>query len=96
MVVLVHRGIRSAESIEYRKAVFFCFRNSEFDKERQERIFDADEEDVRFFVSLFVTDTSDGNVPSCPQGLVLTDNRTRGAFDFHPEFEGNERFVYEQ
>jgi hypothetical protein len=96
MVVLVHRGKRSAESIEYRKTMFYCFKNSEFDRDMQERILDADEADVRFFVSLFVPDVSEIDVPSCPQGLVLTDNRARGAFDVHPEFEVKERFVDEQ
>jgi hypothetical protein len=96
MTVLVHRGRRSAESIEYRKAAFYCFRNSEFDREMQERILDADEQDVHFFVSLFVPNVSEVDVPSCPQGLVLTDNRSRGAFDVHPEFEGKERFIDEQ
>jgi hypothetical protein len=96
MVVLVHRGRRSAESIEYRKAAFYCFRNSEFDRERQERILEADEVDVRFFVSLFVPDVSEVDVPSCPQGLILTDNRARGAFDVHPEFESKERYVDDQ
>ena len=96
MVVLAHRGKRSAESIEYRKSMFFCFRNSEFDRKLQERILEADEEDVRFFVSLFVADVSEADVPSCPQGLVLADNRARGAFDFRPELMGKERFVDDQ
>jgi hypothetical protein len=96
MVVLVHRGRRSAESIEFRKAMFFCFRNSEFDRKMQERILLADEGDVRFFVSLFVADVSEEDVPSCPKGLVLADNRVRGAFDFRPELIGKERFVDDQ
>jgi hypothetical protein len=96
MVVLVHRGRRSAESIEFRKAMFFCFKNSEFDRKMQERILLADEGDVRFFVSLFVADASEADVPSCPKGLVLADNRVRGAFDFRPELIGKERFVDDQ
>jgi hypothetical protein len=91
--VLVHRGHRSAESIEYRKAMFYCFRNSEFDRRMQERIFQGDEQDVRFYVQLTVENAQEEEVPSCPKGLVIADNRARGAFDAHPEFEGKERFV---
>jgi hypothetical protein len=93
---LVHRGHRSAESIEYRQARFFCFRNSKFDCELQERVFCGEQADVEFFVDLFVDNLNEGDLPECPKGLVLADNRARGAFDVHPEFDGKERFVDDQ
>jgi hypothetical protein len=92
----MHRGYRSAESIEYRKARFFCFRNSKFDSELQEWVFCGNQTDVEFFVDLFVLDPNEAEAPECPQGLVLADNRARGAFDIHPEFLGKERFVDDQ
>jgi hypothetical protein len=93
---LVHRGHRSAQSLEHRKAVFFCFRNSTFDRQMQERIFEGDEEDVRLYVELTIENSQVDIIPCCPKGLVLADNRARGAFDVHPEFEGKERFVDDQ
>jgi hypothetical protein len=45
---LVHHGHRSAESIEYRKARLFCYKNSKFDPKLQERVFEGSEEDMRF------------------------------------------------
>ena len=91
---MVHK--RSTESIEYRQARFFCLRNSKLDWQLQERIFLGDEEDLRFFVQLIVENAHKEEIPVCPKGLVITDNRARGAFDSHPEFEGKERFVDDQ
>jgi len=80
MVVLVHHGHRSAESIEFRKARFFCYRNSKFDPKLQERVFEGSEADMRFFVEAVYPEVCVENIPECPQGLVLADNRLRGAF----------------
>jgi hypothetical protein len=80
MVVLVHHGNRSAESIEFRKARFFCYKNSKFDPKLQERVFEGSEADMRFFVKAVYSEVCVDNIPECPQGLVLADNRLRGAF----------------
>jgi hypothetical protein len=77
---LVHRGCRLAESTEYRKARFFCFKNSKFDPKLQEKVFDGSESDMRLFIQVVVPEASGENIPECPQGLVLADNRSRGAF----------------
>jgi hypothetical protein len=80
MVVLVHRGYRSAESIEYRKSRFFCYKNSKFDPKLQERVFEGTPSELQLFVEAVVPDVCGENIPECPQGLVLADNRSRGAF----------------
>jgi hypothetical protein len=77
---MVHRGHRSAESIEYREAKFFCFKSSKFDPKLQERIFTGDPEDLRMFVESVVVDVFSEDIPDCPTGLVLADNHCQGAF----------------
>jgi hypothetical protein len=75
-----HRGQRSQESIEYRKAKFFCFKNSKFDPKRQERIFTGNAEDLHLFVEAVVVNAYMKDIPDCPRGLVLADNHCTGAF----------------
>jgi hypothetical protein len=75
-----HRGHRSAESIEYRKTKFFCFKNSKFEPERQERIFTGKAEDLHLFIEAVVFDPQMDDIPDCPTGLVLCDNHCEGAF----------------
>ena len=77
---MVHRGYRSAESIEYRKARLFCYKNSKFDPKHQERVFTGDPDDLRLFVELMVADVIVEDIPDCPTGLVLADNHCQGAF----------------
>ena len=88
---MVHR--RSAESIESRKAKFFCLKNSTYDRKLQERVFLGNEEDMRFYVTLTIPRPSEKRIPSCPKGLVMNDNRARGAFDIDPEIEVKRRFI---
>jgi hypothetical protein len=75
-----HRGHRSAESMEFRKAKFFCFHNSTYDPECQERIFDGTPEDLRFFIQTVSPNAYAADIPDCPRGLILADNRCQGAF----------------
>ena len=75
-----HRGHRSAESLEFRKARQFCFQHSKFDAKLQERIFAGIPEEVASFVTIAVPNARLDDVPETPQGLVLADNRGRGAF----------------
>ena len=75
-----HRGQRSEESIEFRKARQFCFRHSKFDSKLQERTFLGTLEAVKAFVEAAVADPYLADIPDVVQGLVLADNRCRGAF----------------
>ena len=75
-----HRGRRSFESLEYRKARAFCFRKSKYDSKRQERIFVATPAEVVDFVRIAVKNPWEEEIPDTPQGLVLADNRCTGAF----------------
>jgi hypothetical protein len=75
-----HRGRRSAESIEFRRARFFCFRNSKFDPKVQEKNFVGDSEDLKVFIESTIEDPSLADVPDAPRGLVLSDNHCTGAF----------------
>ena len=47
---MAHRGRRSEESIEFRKARQFCFGHSKFDSKLQERTFIGTPEAVKAFV----------------------------------------------
>ncbi len=75
-----HRGRRSVESLEYRKARAFCFRNSKYDPKLQERVFVGTAEEAVNFVRIAVSDPIEALIPDTPQGLVLADNRCTGAF----------------
>jgi len=77
---MAHRGQRSEESIEFRKARQFCFGNSKFDSKLQERTFIGTPEAVKTFVEASVADPYLADIPDVEQGLVLADNRCRGAF----------------
>lgn len=77
---MVHRGQRSIESLEYRKARQYCFSNSKFDPELQERIFTKTPDKVTAFVEIAVPWVDEEEIPECPQGLVLSDNHCTGAF----------------
>ena len=81
MAYRTHRGHRSYEAIELRKARQFCFANSKYDIKLQECIFTKTPEDVEHFVHIAVVDPFDMEIPDCPQGLVLADNHCRGFFD---------------
>ena len=75
-----HRGHRSAESIEFRRALQFCFHFSKFDSKFQERVFVGEPNDLKIYVEATVEDAYLADIPDTPQGLVLADNRCRGAF----------------
>ncbi len=76
-----HRGKRSYESKEFRKARSYCFENSWYDPTFQERIFIGESADVVAAVNLSLGfETMPEHIPDVPQGLVLTDNRGRGVF----------------
>jgi hypothetical protein len=77
---MVHRGKRSEESIEFRKARQFCFGHSKFDSKLQERTFIGTPEALKAFVEASVADSYLADIPDVVQGLVLADNRFRGAF----------------
>lgn len=70
-----------AESLEYSKARWFCFQNSERDTEMQETIFTGTPEDLELCVDATVLDADLDAVPDCPRGLVISDNHACGAFD---------------
>jgi len=78
---MAHRGRRSEESIEFRKARQFCFRHSKFDSKLQEKIFVGTSEAVKAFVEAVVADPYLADIPDVAQGLVLADNRCRGLFN---------------
>jgi hypothetical protein len=75
-----HRGQRSQDSIEFRKARQYCFRASKFDPKLQERIFIGTPEAVEAFVEMAVPNVFLADIPDTPRGLVLADNRCTGAF----------------
>ena len=77
---MAHRGQRSEESIEFKKARQFCFGHSKFDSKLQERTFIGTPEAVKAFVEAAVADPYFADIPDVVQGLVLADNRCRGAF----------------
>ena len=77
---MAHRGQRSDESIEFRKARQFCFDHSNFDSKLQERTFIGTPEAVKTFVEASVVDPYLADIPDVVKGLVLSDNRCRGAF----------------
>ncbi len=76
-----HRGQRSEESTEFRKARQFCFRHSKFDSKLQEKIFIGTPEAVKAFVEAVVADPYLADIPDVTRGIVLADNRCRGLFD---------------
>jgi hypothetical protein len=51
---MAHRGQRSIESLEFRKARQFCFGHSKFDSKLQERTFIGIPEAVRAFIEAAV------------------------------------------
>ena len=67
-----HRGHRSAESLEFRRARQFCFHQGKFDPKRQESIFVGDPEDLKIFVEATVENACLAEVPDAPRGLVLS------------------------
>ncbi len=76
-----HRGQRSVESREFRKARSYCFENSWYDPKLQERVFVGSPEGVVAAVNLaFGVSAVPEEIPDTPKGLVLADNRCRGAF----------------
>jgi hypothetical protein len=77
---LVHRKKLVEDTLEFRKAKKFCFQHSKFDAKRQERVFAGTPKDVAAFVKIAVPDAHLADLPDTPQGLVLADNRCRGAF----------------
>ena len=52
--IMAHRGQRSEESVEFRKARQFCFGHSNFNSKLQERTFIGIPEAVRAFVEAAV------------------------------------------
>jgi hypothetical protein len=78
---MAHRGKKSVESIEYRKARQFCFGHSKFDSKLQERTFIGTPEAVKAFVEAAVPDAYLADIPDLAQGLVLAYNRCRGLFN---------------
>ena len=77
---MAHRGQRSEEIVEFRKARQFCFVHSNFGSKLQERIFLGTPEAVKTFVEAAVVDPYLADILDVVQGLVLADNRCRGAF----------------
>ena len=75
-----HRGTRSEEAEEFRAARTFCLRNSKYDDEEDEKIFIGTPAEVATFVKVMVDNAYMADVPDTPRGLILTDNRFRGAF----------------
>ena len=75
-----HNGQRSDEVMEFRKARQFCFQHSKFDAKLQERLFAGHPEQTVAFVKIAVENACVDEIPDTPQGLVLSDNRCRGAF----------------
>ncbi len=76
-----HRGQRSHESREFRKARSYCFEHSWYDAKLQERIFTGTEDELKAFVNIALECREDPeNIPDAPQGLVLADNHCTGAF----------------
>jgi hypothetical protein len=76
----IHRGHRSAESLEFRRARQFCFKQAKFDPKLQESIFVGDPEDLKIFVEVTVENACLAKIPDAPRGLVLSDNHCTGAF----------------
>ncbi len=76
----IHRGHRSAESREFRKARQFCFEHSVFDRELKEFTFLGEPEKVVAFVKIAVKNAYLPDIPETPHSLVLADSRGRGAF----------------
>jgi len=68
------------QCLEYEKAAQFCFRHSKLDPELGERIFLGDQEQTIAFVEIVLREACIAEVPDTPRGLVLADNRCRGAF----------------
>ena len=52
--IMAHRGQRSEESVEFRKARQFCFGHSNFNSKLQERTFIGTPEAVKTFVEMAV------------------------------------------
>jgi hypothetical protein len=77
---MVHRKKTLEDTLEFKKAKQFCFRNSMYDPKRQERVFTKTPEETVGFVKIAVTDAFEDDIPDCPQGLVLADNHCTGAF----------------
>jgi hypothetical protein len=77
---LTHRGHRSAERLEFRKARQFCFQHSKYDPKIQENVFIGYPEQTVAFVKIAVSNADLFAVPETPQGLVLADNHCTGAF----------------
>jgi hypothetical protein len=75
-----HRGHRSVQRLEFRKAKQFCFQHSKYDPKLQENVFLGYPEQTVAFVKIAVENADLADVPDTPQGLVLADNHCRGAF----------------
>jgi hypothetical protein len=76
----IHRGQRSAESREFRKARQYCFEHCMFDGEQNEFVFLGEPEKVVAFVKIAVKNAYLPEVPETPHSLILADSRGRGAF----------------
>jgi len=76
-----HRGKRSFESRECRKARQYCLANSFWDSKRHETVYLGDEADVVAAVNLALgRKIIPELIPEIPQGLILIDIRGSGAF----------------
>jgi hypothetical protein len=75
-----HRGKRSLESAEFRRARQYCFLNCKFDPKRQENVFLGTQENTAAFVCSTVEHAFMADIPDTPQGLVLANNHGEGAF----------------
>jgi hypothetical protein len=79
--VLAHRGKRSVESIEFRKARRHCLANSFWDEEAKEKIYLGNADDTVAAVNIALgVRTVPELIPETPQGLVICDPRGDGLF----------------
>jgi hypothetical protein len=76
----VHRKKLVEDTLEFRKAKAYCFLCSKLDPKVGERVFVGTPEDAVAYVKTAVQGACLADVPDTPQGLVLADNRCRGAF----------------
>ena len=76
----MHRKKLVEDTLEFRKAKQFCFQHGKFDPRLQERVYFGCRDEAVAFVKIAVPDACLANFPESPQGLVLADNRGRGAF----------------
>ncbi len=71
----------STNSLEFKKARSYCYARSKFDPKLQEKIFIGSPEEIVDFVNIALgPNVLPEMIPDLPQGLVLDDNRCRGAF----------------